>query len=122
LAGAPLGRGAAWPGRRSRCRGGGGRGGGCGGGGRGGGGCGGWVRADVDAAVRDALTNRLGRGQGLDGDLGAAETALVAGQVLDREDWLEAARRIGTMVAADMLAHDGVVGAGWDRASTCRTC
>lgn len=67
------------------------------------------LRIDVDRAVAVSLSRGIGLGQGLcHGDLGVVETLLVAAEVRDRPEWTATAYGIAGMVAADVLARDGV--------------
>lgn len=67
------------------------------------------LRRDLDSAIEASRRDGLGLGQGLcHGDLGVAETLLVAAQATGHEQWRQLARRIGGMVAANVLECGGV--------------
>jgi type 2 lantibiotic biosynthesis protein LanM len=68
------------------------------------------LRADLRRAVAASCATGLGWGQGLcHGDMGVAETLLVAAQGGQHPEWQRKALGIAHMVAADVLAHDGLV-------------
>jgi type 2 lantibiotic biosynthesis protein LanM len=68
------------------------------------------LQADLRRAVGASCAVGLGHGQGLcHGDMGVAETLLVAAQSGQQPGWQGKALGIAHMVAAEVLAHDGLV-------------
>jgi type 2 lantibiotic biosynthesis protein LanM len=66
------------------------------------------LRLDVERAVAASLAHGLGLGQGpCHGDLGVAETLLLAAGACDRPEWTETAGRIAAAVAGSVV--DGLV-------------
>jgi type 2 lantibiotic biosynthesis protein LanM len=71
-----------------------------------------YFRHDLDSALQSSRLG-LGRGQSLcHGDMGIALLYFEAGRYLGQRQHIDYARRIGTMVALDVLEHEGAVKSG----------